>query len=446
MSLLSELEARGVTAEDLEKAAAVRLFEKAAAAEGVDLNDLDESRVEELFNHFVSTSTEKEASAMNDEIVELFEKTASAEGIDLDDMSDEDLAALYNHYVENVLPEQIAAEEELEKGASDEEAVFELFEKTASAEGIDLDDMSDEDLVELFNDYVENVLPLQLEDEDSIEDLDKVADADEKLAEAEILGRHMARAYVDEVEKVGAAKKEGPSLRDRAERFGRSYMSALKGEEFREGRKIYGGRMARAERRLGLDKRMGRASASNVGKSKMLRGGLKTVGAYAIPAAVVAGGTAAAMRKEGSFTEEEAEALLLIDAEFGEDVAEDVAEKVAAASLKKRVLSRVSSARERLADLTYKKKKGLARAGELLSGSRLARMRKYTGQKKGVLAAARGRGPDNREARRVLAARGAAGGAAALAAGGGAYAMHKKGSGDVEDLAIEMLDFAGYDV
>lgn len=151
MSLLNELQARGITTEDLEKAAAVRLFEKVAASEGVDLNALEESQVIELFENFTSTPTSsKEASAMNDAVIDLFEKTAAAEGIDLDEMSDEDLAELYEHYIENVLPEQLG----------------------------DYDD-----------------------DDDDV----KVADAQEKLAEAEILGRHMARAYMDELLKEGAA-------------------------------------------------------------------------------------------------------------------------------------------------------------------------------------------------------------------------------------------------
>jgi len=148
MSLLTELESRGVTAEDLEKAASVRLFEKAAAAEGVDLDTLDVNQVEDLYAAFLSDQSDddytKEASAMNEEIVDLFEKTAAAEGIDLDEMADHELAELYNHYVENVLPEQV-----------------EEYEKEASYDGVD--------------------------------------DATEKLAEAEILGRHMARAYMDEM-------------------------------------------------------------------------------------------------------------------------------------------------------------------------------------------------------------------------------------------------------
>jgi hypothetical protein len=200
MSLLAELQSRGVTTEDLEKAASVRLFEKAAAAEGVNLDDLREDQVISLFEQFVSapTSSTKEASAMNDEIVELFEKTAAAEGIDLDEMSDEDLAELYEHYVENVLPGQL--DDDLEKDASEE--VMDLFQKTAEAEGIDLEELSVRELSDLYDHYVENVLPLQLGDEDAEE---KVADAQEKLAEAEILGRHMARAYVSEMGKLAAA-------------------------------------------------------------------------------------------------------------------------------------------------------------------------------------------------------------------------------------------------
>ena len=260
MSLLEELEARGVTAEDLEKAASVRLFEKAAAAEGVNLDDLEENQVEELYAHFVSNNLSdadntKEASAMNDAIVDLFEKTAAAEGINLDEMADDELAQLYNHYVENVLPEQMG-----EKQASEEEIVFDMFQKTAAAEGLDLRQYDEDQLSELYGHYVENVLPHQLGNEDTVdkvasalgtdrdtlEDLfvkhasasnidlsalsdstveelfeqyvvetipDQVKEAQvlnevhEKLAEAETLGRHMARAYADELNQIGTGQR-----------------------------------------------------------------------------------------------------------------------------------------------------------------------------------------------------------------------------------------------
>ena len=61
----------GITVEDLEKAASVRLFEKAAAAEGINLADLSDSQVEELYAAYQSQSEE---NTMNDEIIDLFEK------------------------------------------------------------------------------------------------------------------------------------------------------------------------------------------------------------------------------------------------------------------------------------------------------------------------------------------------------------------------------------
>lgn len=176
MSLLSELEARGVTAEDLEKAASVRHFEKAAAAEGVNLDELGEDQVEELYASYIHNHTSsaqgdlsKEATAMNDEIVDLFEKTAAAEGIDLDVMDDNELVELYNHYVENVLPEQLAEYDDDDE--YDKEASFDEY-----------DDEYDD------GEYLEE-------------------EAYEKLAEAEILGRHMARAYMDEMDKEATSRR-----------------------------------------------------------------------------------------------------------------------------------------------------------------------------------------------------------------------------------------------
>jgi hypothetical protein len=216
MSLLSELEARGVTAEDLEKAASVRYFEKAAAAEGVNLDELDEGQVEELYASFIHNRASavddhsKEASAMNPDIIDLFEKTAAAEGIDLGEMDDAELAELYEYYVENVLPEQIGEDggdyDEEEKDASYEG----LFFKTAAAEGIDLDALNQYELEELYEHYIENVLPEQIGGgEKSAAD----EEAYEKLAEAEILGRHMARSYMDEMDKEATSRATKAKLR-----------------------------------------------------------------------------------------------------------------------------------------------------------------------------------------------------------------------------------------
>jgi hypothetical protein len=133
---------QGITAEDLEKATSVRLFEKAAAAQRIDLNQF--SAVAEKLNNTGNGEETMDA-------VEIFEKVAEAEGIELDTLEDEQLAGLFNHFVEEVLPGMIAAEEGGE--------------------------VSDEDDVE---------------------------EAQMKLAEAEILGRHMARAFADEQEKLAS--------------------------------------------------------------------------------------------------------------------------------------------------------------------------------------------------------------------------------------------------
>jgi hypothetical protein len=307
MSLLDQLVSRGVTSEDLEKAAAVRLFEKAASAEGVNLDELSEGRVSDLFNQFTANfHATKEASTMDQEVIDLFEKTAAAEGIDLAEMDDDDLQQLFHHYIENVLPDQLEANKE----ASAEEIVLDMFQKTAAAEGIDLEEMGEEELEQLYNHYVENVLPDQL-NEDGEGDEEKVASAHEKLAEAEILGRHMARAYADELNKV-AADDEKESLMDKAKRGGRAVDDAAQS--------------------------LGR-SIAGIGSGGAGRGGVKThralgYGAPTVAAAGLAyGGKKLYDRKKGQnkkagFSEIEVDALLKIAAEGGEDAAADAKESL----------------------------------------------------------------------------------------------------------------------
>ena len=116
-----------ISAEDLEKAASVRLFEKAAAAEGINLNELSESQVEELYSNYQSQSEE---NTMNEEIIDLFEKQAAYEGVDLEALNDEELAHVYNNFVTN-LAAQLEEEEEGTKEASADEVNAFLFEKTA---------------------------------------------------------------------------------------------------------------------------------------------------------------------------------------------------------------------------------------------------------------------------------------------------------------------------
>lgn len=140
----------GITVEDLEKAASVRLFEKAAAAEGINLAGLTETQVNNLYSAYQQSSEE---NTMNDEIIDLFEKQAAYEGVDLDALSDDELAYVYNNFVSNLEDEEYGEYDDYEEGEEEE--------------------------------------------------------AYEKLAEAEILGRHMARAYMDELEKEARAYGAG---------------------------------------------------------------------------------------------------------------------------------------------------------------------------------------------------------------------------------------------
>jgi hypothetical protein len=333
MSLLEELESQGVTAEDLEKAASVRLFEKAAAAEGVDLDSLDVDQVEELYASFLSNQSyddgyTKEASAMNDEIIDLFEKTAAAEGIDLEEMADDELAELYEHYVDNVLPEQIAAEEDGIKEASEEEIVLDMFQKTAAAEGLDLNEFNQYELAELYEHYVDNVLPLQMGDKTAAAD---VAEAQEKLAEAEILGRHMARSYADEIDKLA---EESEGMGDRARRYGRNVRKAVGVDDIREG--YQRAKAGREYMKTGPEATRGGIK----GKRRMIKG-LKQMaggGARLGGATLAVGGAGYGAKKmydkrkgqtkqSAAFDEVELDALMKIASEFGYDVAEKVAEE-----------------------------------------------------------------------------------------------------------------------
>ena len=124
MSLLRQLNANGVTAEDLEKAASVRLFEKAAHSESNYSTELRDS-VDAPFNN--STNLKTEINPMD--YIDLFEKQASDEGIDLDMLDDHELAELYNHFIN-----EVAYEDDDEGYYDDEEYFDEDYEKLAEAE------------------------------------------------------------------------------------------------------------------------------------------------------------------------------------------------------------------------------------------------------------------------------------------------------------------------
>jgi hypothetical protein len=151
MSIFDTLAESGVTQEDLEKAASARLFAEAAATEGIDLSQLSEDQAEELYALWADDS-EKNASA--DEFI----NAAASEGIDLNELTEDQVGELYNYWATGG-EEKVASAEELLKEAA-------------------------------------------------------VNEATAKLAEAEYIGRYMARVYSDEMNKIAA---EGdPSMWERA--------------------------------------------------------------------------------------------------------------------------------------------------------------------------------------------------------------------------------------
>lgn len=240
-ALLQQLATDGVTTEDIEKAAACRLFEKTAAAQGIDLASMDAGQQDELFAHFnehvlpgmidgghveggdktasaeekvEESETEKEASnvtvaevmgkvaSLSDDVkMELFEKAAEAEGIDLSTFDDEKLAGTYGYFLEEMLPAIVAEGIQAEKSASVEEATEET-KKEAEA--------------------------------------DKVAEAQTKLAEAEILGRHMARAFYDESQKLAGVA----GAVDKARELGKRGLDAAKGMSGKQKAIVAGGALA----------------------------------------------------------------------------------------------------------------------------------------------------------------------------------------------------------
>lgn len=106
---------------------------------------------------------------------------------------------------------QTTEDEELQK-----QAQIELFAKVAEENGIDLDDLEEEKVAELYEAFL-GELEKEAEDDDKDDDdkdekkdearqeFAKKKEASEKLAEAEAMGVAMADAYVDRLQKHAAA-------------------------------------------------------------------------------------------------------------------------------------------------------------------------------------------------------------------------------------------------
>lgn len=173
---------------------------------------------------------------------EVLQKIASEEGIDLDALGEDDIADLL---VQLQGGQAGVSEPDHTKEASqntmsyDNEITYadvaaELA-KTASANGIDLDQVSREEYHQAFDALAE-----QMSDPSYFE---KKAEAQEKLAEADAIGRAMARSFLDELD-GGQAK-----VASRWKAIKDSVMGAERGAAGRVGgwtRKVPGGEKAHA--------------------------------------------------------------------------------------------------------------------------------------------------------------------------------------------------------
>lgn len=146
--------------------------------------------------------------------LELFAKQASAEGIDLDTLEDEQVEAAYAHFVENILPELFAEETGEEVEGSDEEyeepgvedkiaaaqnaLAFDAFLKAAAAEDVDLNEMDEDDVAELFGAWLVQDVPALFEEqakEAELLEYAKIAQAN--LSEMTVMGQHLGEVAAD---------------------------------------------------------------------------------------------------------------------------------------------------------------------------------------------------------------------------------------------------------
>ena len=104
-----------------------------------------------------------------------------------------------------------ATEEPIEKTA--EAALLDELEKVATAEGIDLGELSDEDIVEILQEAMNDG-----ETEKTAEEGDADTDEDQvKLAQADFLGRAMAHAFYNELSQIGSEVEKTAAAADPAE-------------------------------------------------------------------------------------------------------------------------------------------------------------------------------------------------------------------------------------
>lgn len=150
---------------------------------------------------------------------------------------DEILAQLYG-------TEETIKEAALDEGETEDELVADMYKvaadafvDTANEQGIDLEKLSEEDVENLFADFSEGFFKAaaeaeEMEDEEEekkkkMPEEEKEAELQEKIAEADTLGRLMAHAYVNEL--VGM-NKEAKGLGSAVKGVAREYADVMRGK------------------------------------------------------------------------------------------------------------------------------------------------------------------------------------------------------------------------
>lgn len=173
------------------------------------------------------------------------------------------------------------AREELEK-----QAQVELFAKLAAENGIDLEQLSEEQIQTLWDSTFKTASDEDKDDKDEKKEkaeaeFEQKKEAAAKLAEADFLGRVMAHAYVDELNKIASGDQEKEAgVVDSARRAGWAASSKA-----RRGAEAVGKHLERVGKKV-TDKAMGGTEGA---VEKMNPRTAKAIGA-----GVYAGGTAAA--------------------------------------------------------------------------------------------------------------------------------------------------------
>lgn len=301
------------------------------------MNDLNE-----IFSRATQGDLDTEIAAAG----ELLQKVAAEQGVDLTELSDEDVAELMTDLMPQVQAEKVAsaavpATESIPAETVTYADVAVELSKVAAAKGVELASLSREDYHAAFDAVATDMASPEYGTQKQAEE-----EAESKLAEADAIGRYMARSFMDEQEKIAASwqgvkdvlKGGIAKAKNLAAKTPGTVGRTLRGGEMREKARAAKS-VSGIERLTDRAKAYGLARAAEAAKSKSL-GKKVLIGAGG---AGVAGGTAAialgAKRHHDKQAGIEAEALELardyllengIDPDTGDKVASDAAAERAA--------------------------------------------------------------------------------------------------------------------